>query len=278
MSDAWLAGRRATVPMLLWLVLLCAGCSGSDRSRDELSARVPAIGRMKVSVLPEYDDPGVLTIYDGRFEDAASYPIHTSFLVPEGSVISDACSVSHEGRHFCQLYKTARRDGVDEVSLLLPFPNFYLSFHAPRPQARAGRKELAYLIRSNHRVRVLEVEVQQPLRSTAFEVTLARGGATGNARTIGVVDGFDYLAYRFDDVDRNQEIALAIRYAKSDPNPSVDIKYASMRENPREAVSQESRSDARTTVYLLFGTAVVAMAALLGWILHSRRTRRGKAS
>src|SRR3989338_7673899 len=101
--------RGFTVVFLL--VSLNSGCNkgaentlGSGAATKDLS-----IGRMKVSIMPEYDDPSVLAIYDGRFEEVSNYPIKTSFLIPRGSVISDACSLSHEGQHFCQLYKTINR-------------------------------------------------------------------------------------------------------------------------------------------------------------------------
>lgn len=123
---------RNLLPLFLALALL-AGCDrdagkapGVGRVSQDLS-----IGRMRVSIWPEHDDPSLLVIYDGRFEDVSSYPVTTSFLVPAGSVISDACSLSHEGQHFCQLYKTRNQGEFDEVSLTLPYPNFYLSFHTP---------------------------------------------------------------------------------------------------------------------------------------------------
>jgi len=62
--------------------------------------------------------------------------------------------LSHEGQHFCQLYKTVNRGEHDEVSLLLPYPNFYLSFHTPRFDAKGERKEFDYLIKANHPVKI----------------------------------------------------------------------------------------------------------------------------
>ena len=37
-------------------------------------ASTPQIGRMRVAIWPEFDDPGALVIYDGRFIDDSSFP------------------------------------------------------------------------------------------------------------------------------------------------------------------------------------------------------------
>lgn len=233
---------------------------------------------MKVSIMPEYDDTGVLVIYDGRFEEASSYPIRTSFLMPKGSVISDACSLSHEGRHFCQLYKTVNRGKYDEVSLLLPYPNYYLSFHTPRLDTRVERREIQYPIKSNHRVRKMEVDIQQPLRSSAFGVAPPqdatvpeKGGSTS------VIDGFNHRVYRLEDVGVNQEVTFSISYLKSDPKPSVDIKYTSMREPQTPQTSYEDQRRIKTALYLLFATGALGIMALLAWYLRSKRAGQGRS-
>src|SRR3990167_5712456 len=183
------------------LASLNSGCDkgaentlGAGEASSDLS-----IGRMKVSIMPEYDDPSVLAIYDGRFEEVSNYPIKTSFLIPRGSVISDACSLSHEGQHFCQLYRTVNRGEHDEVSLLLPYPNFYLSFHTPRFGVKGERKEFDYLIKANHSIKTMEVDIQQPLRSTAFNISPPGSAAMAEeSGMISVLKGFNHFTYKLE--------------------------------------------------------------------------------
>ena len=86
----------------IFVALLASGC-GDDRGKGPNIAE-PAqdltIGRMRVAIWPEYDDRSVLAIYDGKLDNASRFPLKTSFLVPKGSVINDACSLSFEGQHF----------------------------------------------------------------------------------------------------------------------------------------------------------------------------------
>lgn len=232
---------------------------------------------MKVSVMPEYDDPSLLVIYDGRFAPAPSYPIKTSFFIPKGSVISDACSLSHEGRHFCQLYKTVNRGTHDEVNLLLPYPNFYLSFHTPPLDTKNEQKTIDYRIKANHAIKTMEVDIQQPLRSAAFKVVAPKEAVLlQHNDSTSLIRGFNHVVHRIDDVVTGQESGFLISYTKSDPNPSVDIKYTSMKEPRNWTTPYETQRNIKTVVYVLFGTGVLGVAALLTWYFRFRKPRQGK--
>jgi hypothetical protein len=263
--------------IIFFLVIFQSGCDkdagntlGGGSTKDLL------IGRMKVAVMPEYDEPSVLAIYDGKFEEVSNYPIKTSFLIPKGSVISDACSLSHEGQHFCQLYRTVNKGEHDEVSLLLPYPNFYLSFHTPQLDVREERKELNYLIKANHPIKILEVDIQQPLRSTAFSISPpASATASEINSTISVIKGFNHFAYKLEGVSKGQESAFKIDYIKSDPKPSVDIKYTSMQATPSQTAPYETQRNIKAIIYMVFGTGILAIAVVV-WFIRFRRAKQGK--
>lgn len=264
-----------------FLVTINSGCNRG--AENTLGAGAPStdlsIGRMKVSIMPEYDDPSVLAIYDGKFEDVSSYPIKTSFLIPKGSVISDACSLSHEGQHFCQLYKTVNRGEHDEVSLLLPYPNFYLSFHTPRLDAKGGRKEIDYLIKSNHSIKTMEVDIQQPLRSTEFNIFPPENAAMSEkGGTISVIKGFNHFTYKLEGISKGRETAFKISYIKTDPNPSVDIKYTSMKNPKTQTAPYETLRNIKTIIYVLFATGAFAIIAVVAWFVRSRKAKRSKVS
>lgn len=261
-----------------FILIFNSGCGGG--AGNTLGSGAPSkdlsIGRMKVAVMPEYDDPSVLAVYDGKFEEVSSYPIKTSFLIPKGSVISDACSLSHEGQHFCQLYRTVNRGDYDEVSLLLPYPNFYLSFHTPRFDVKVETKEFDYLIKANHPIKTMEVDIQQPLRSTAFNISPpATAVPAETSGTISVIKGFNHFVYKLDGVSRGQESAFRINYIKSDPNPSVDIKYTSMKNPPTQTAPYETLRNIKTIIYLLFGTGALFIVAVSVWYFRSRKKKEG---
>jgi hypothetical protein len=226
-----------------------------------------SIGRMRVLIWPEHDDPGVLVVYDGRFTDDSRFPTTTTFFIPKGAVINDVCSLSPGGQHFCQLYEIVEGEAMDEAIVSLPFSNFYLGFHTPPLEVQSGQREIEYTIKANHPIASMEVDIEQPLRSTDFVISPSGGELTEE-------DGFNRFEYALTDIPKGEERVFRIDYAKQDPAPSIDIKYSSM-SGPRVWGSPyDTQRNVTTFIYLLFGTGVAAAAGLL-WL--GLRRKRGRA-
>jgi hypothetical protein len=222
-----------------------------------------SIGRMQVSIWSEYDDPGVLAIYEGRFEDATRFPIKTSFLIPKGSIVNDACSLSHEGKHFCQLYTVKESSEFDEVQVYLPYPNFYLSFHFTPFDAAIEKRAFSYRIKSNHSIDKLEVDIQQPLRSTEFHLSPAGGQAK-------IISNANHFYYAYDDIAPGREHLFNIEYLKQDRKPSIDIKYSRMTGPKVFSSHYETQRNFRVFVYVMFGSGVAGVGLLLIWLFRER--------
>ncbi len=249
---AHFARRRALLLLTIWLFSCASMADG------------PSIGRVQVSIWPEYDDPGVLAIYEGRFKDASSFPIKTAFLVPKGAIINDACSLSHDGQHFCQLYTVKETEEFDEIEVYLPYPNFYLSYHFSAFSTEQDDRSFSHQIKLNHRVELMEVDIQQPLRSSAFSISPGGG-------KLKMSDGSSHFQYEFTDIAAGENRSFDIAYTKQDREPSVDIKYSRMTGPKVFSSPYETQRDFRLFVYLMFGTGLagIALISLLLW--RSRR-------
>ena len=228
-----------------------------------------SIGRMRVSVWPEHDDPGVLVIYDGRFIDNSQFPTKTSFFIPKGAVISDVCSLSPEGQHYCQLYEVLEGEGDwDRVLMSLPFSNFYLSLHTEALDLTSENRAVEFSVLANHPIENIEMDIQQPLRSSAFKIDPADGDQSEKK-------GFNHFKYEMEDVSKAEELLFKISYVKADIKPSVDIKYGTMASDSRIWGSPYDRQrNAKTLIYIIFGTGVAAFVAGLSWIVVSRRRKK----
>jgi hypothetical protein len=66
-------------------------------------------------------------------------------------------------------------------------------------------------------------------------------------------------------------VAFKINYIKSDPKPSVDIKYSSMKETQAQGKSYESQRNIKRTLYVLSGAGMFGILALIAWRIRSRR-------
>ena len=264
-----------------FFALLIPGCDDERGERLTItdSPQELLIGRMRVSIWPEYDDRSVLAIYDGKLDGALDFPLKTSFLVPKGAVINDACSLSVEGQHFCQLYKTIDRGAFAEVRLLLPYPNFYLSFHTPQIDTETERRDLVYRIKANHAIKTMNVDIQQPLRASEFTISPPGDAATSQAEgQLSMIRGFTHFGYTLADISEGQESNFKIAYLKTDPNPSVDIKYASMTGPRIWGSPYEAQKNVRTVIYLLFGTGALGVLIVAVWLVRLRKTNKRAAS
>ncbi len=224
------------------------------------------IGRMRVAIWPEHDDPGILVIYDGRFVDKGSFPAKTTFMLPKGAVISDACSLSPRGQHFCQLFKQESVGDSEKVDLKLPYPNFYLSFHLPSQWEKGAERKWTHTVRVSHAVKKLEIDLQEPLRTEGFSVT-------PKAEEVEVVKDFTHHRYSFADQRPGARLPLEISYKKRDDRPSVDIKYSRMSESggvKAKIAPHEERGRFMIALYALAGMGLLLVAGLL-WVLLAKK-------
>ena len=253
-------GRFAVLALLASMALGTAPVQG----QDDLT-----IGRMRVLIWPEHDDGSVLVVYDGRFTEDRRFPTKTSFFIPKDAMITDACSLSPGGQHFCQLYEVVEGWEMDRVIVSLPFSNFYLSFHTEPLDRAIEQRRIDYRIHANHAIKSLEVDIEQPLRSTNFLISPPGGEASKEK-------GFNHFSYSLSNLAKGQDTTFRIDYRKKDPKPSVDIKYASML-GPRVWGSPyDTQRRVRTIIYGVFITGLAVSAAGFGWFFVSRRRWRLK--
>ncbi len=220
-------------------------------------------------IWPEYDDPSVLVVYDGRFVDDSKFPTTTDFLIPKGAIINDICSLAPGGQHFCQLYEVSKGDSYDTVHLSLPFSNFYVSFHLAPVDLESAKRRIEYVIKANHPIGNMEVDVQQPLRSTEFVISPPGGEASKEK-------GFNHFTYILEDVAKGEDRAFKIGYIKETKEPSVDVKFASMTGRRVWGSPYATQRKVRTIVYIIFATGVLMVSAAMLWIVMRRR-RKGAA-
>ncbi len=255
---------RVLISSLVLILLMFPLLATKAPAEDGLS-----IGRMRVMIWPEYDDPSVLVVYDGRFDDDSKFPTITDFFIPKGAIINDICSLSPGGQHFCQLFDVSEGEAYDTVHLSLPFSNFYVSFHLDPVDLETAKRRIDYVIRANHPIGSMEVDIQQPLRSTEFAISPSGGKAS-------MEKDFNHFNYTLEDIAKGDARVFKIGYVKESREPSVDVKYASMTGRRVWGSPYETQRNVRTIIYIVFGTGVLMVSAAMLWIV-TRRRRKGAA-
>ncbi len=181
------------------------------------------IGRMKITLMPEYESPGVLVIQEGKFTDLTAFPAYVKFNLPmEVKKLTDTCSLSPGGQHFCQLYDIKTENGKKFVNIGLPYSGFFVDYkYAPFSVKANSKREFAYTVEVPYDIHTLEVHVQQPYRSSDFAITPAGGEPYEK-------NDFQYLKYVYKNIQPGEQKIFKIAYFKADVQPSVDIKYTGM--------------------------------------------------
>jgi ribosomal protein L32 len=207
---------------------------------------------MKISLWPEYDDPRILVLYEGEFADGSGFPQQVAFPAPLGSDIGQVCALTKPANeHLCQLYETTTEGDSIAISYSLPIPTFFLEYYYDGLQGQPD-KTFSYQYVSAYPIERLDIEVQQPLKSSGFSLSPAHS-------TAGSAGGFTYYQYAFNDVEPGQVINIDGSYSKSDSKPSV-------------AGQQQAAGGSSSTLRTLGIVVAIAAVGVVGVMAYRRRT------
>ena len=184
------------------------------------------IQQMQVQVMPEFDDPRVLVIVQGRLnlEETAAGNLVT-FRIPRGAQINQMSVMDiATGQTLSQQY-TAQPDPNDERFSLVTYAvdqaHFFYEYYYNPVQGETD-KQFTFEFNSLHNIDDLVIEIQEPLAATRFEIdplpTIAR---------FEEVFGFTYHQYSLGAVTAEKDVSLAVQYTKTDAAPSVSREQLS---------------------------------------------------
>jgi len=172
------------------------------------------ISDLRISVWPEYDEPRVLVVNTGTFS-GNTFPKEVSFYLPKGVEVTEVCGLKKpQDEHLCQLFETRPEGDSVVMTYNLPVPDFYFEYYY-NPIQGTGDREVLFSYKSAYPMDDLQVDVQQPLRSTAFTLSPSTSQVTSDSQ------GFKYYQYSFSNVAPQKPVDLKVAYQKSDDRPSV---------------------------------------------------------
>ena len=215
------------------------------------------IGRMKVTIMPEYDSQAVLVIQEGKFADKRAFPSGVTFLLPrEVTKLTDVCSLSPGGHHFCQLFDIQYGKDANYINIKLPYADFFIDYqYAPFTARENTKREFTYTVDTSHEIRSLEVHIQEPFRAKEFSVT-------PSTDDVYEKDGFRVFRFKEKDVKKGEPRVFKISYFKADAKPSVDIKFSAM---------SSPGIFKKNTGELILGAGLAALLVI--WVVRRRSAR-----
>jgi hypothetical protein len=173
------------------------------------------VAQMRVSLWPEYDDPRLLVLYRGELPTGTTLPQTVEFRIPAGAEVNATAYAEPDGRLLANPYTTRVEGDWQIVTFSINTVSFQLEFYAPLIQGPPSSRQFDFRFSTIYPITDLQVDVQQPLRSTDFQVTPAP------AQTSSDSGGFQYAEYDFGSVAADASFDFKASYSKSDATPSV---------------------------------------------------------
>ena len=249
--------RRWPAPALLILMLVC----GPIAVMAQDSA--PLIETASLRLWPEYDDPGLLVISAGSFEDSTQLPMQAAFPLPEGARGIQATVDDPATGLMNRQWEVVEGN----LTYTLDLPDYHFEYYVDRPPSGEAR-EIRYTFKAPYRMNALEVDVQQPARATDFSVE--------PEPTVSFVgsDGFTYHKFTRDDLAPGEVLDITIRYNKSDNALSTVGAAAPAGQAPaipKPAPAPATGGMPDWLAYLLIGAGALGVVAVAGYFLLQQR-------
>lgn len=259
--------NRSPLAWLFWLVL---AVSLFLMVWQPASAQEPSpayrVQRLRVQIMPEFDDPRVLVVAQGRLGlDDAELPIEVTFRVPRGAQINQMASMDMStGATASRTFETMP-DPDDArwslVTYVLDDAHFFYEYYYDPIEGETD-KHFSFTFSSVQAVDDLALEVQQPLAATGFEMT----PVPTTTRTDQSM-GFTYHRVDVGALAAGDETSVDVSYTKTDPAPSVSREQMAAMQNADVAATAAGgpKNAVPLWAYALFGGATVAVVGGFIW-------------
>lgn len=243
------------------VALLWSACSAREADLK--------IKGLKVSIWPEYDDPRVLVLYRGEFENGVGFPAWVNFYIPPDAEINGAGIARPDGQLLWQEHKINQEGSRKVLSINISTPAFFLEYYY-NPFKGGALKSFEQKIENKYPIEAMSVEVQKPLKAEGFALTPESKDSYADP------GGFTYFKYNFQNLKAQSSVKLMVAYKKEDPNPSVARKTPEEQGQEETRATQEGKAAPTLKTGLkgktLAGIILLAAAAVVAAAMIMRRS------
>ena len=217
---------------------------------------ITGFDNVQLWIYPEYDDPRLLVMLEGQIEGVEP-PVVVNFLVPSEAEMYSAGSMDAQGQYSGgpPHREPSLTPGWDEITYELTTTTFRVEYYDAIIIGQSD-KSISYEFRWLYPISNLEVVIQEPRRSSNFNISPVG---------ISLVDnqGFTSHIYNFSELGNTPPLRFDISYHKSDTRPSLSIN--------------EEESSASSLVVVIVAILGIAAVATFFWLRKSKpRTRAAR--
>ncbi len=244
---------------LLFLVAISIVFSTNLQPVHAASIEPTGFKNVTVWVNPEYDDPRLLVMLEGKIA-GANPPAQVRFLVPSSAFMYSAGSMDAQGKYTGgpPARSASSIPGWDEISYTATTDTFRVEYYDPNAIPSQPDKKIAYDFRWLYPIADLTVVVQKPRTATSFSITpQGLAGIDGG--------GLDIQSYSYQNLGVNDSpLHYDIAYTKTDSAVSVT--------NPQLNSSSTPGSVNVSLILWVLGGAIILGVAF--WIFRPAKTSK----
>ena len=232
------------------------------------------IQQMRVQVMPEFDDPRVLVIVQGRLAISPDeLPVTVTFRLPERAQINQMATVNMQSAGTTMASYETQPDPADArwqlVTYDLDGAHFFYEYYYD-PIIGNVDKEFTYILNSYHPVGDVSVEIQEPKSAEAFR-TSPQAVASRLDQTVRLY----YHQIALGALEAGQEVSVKVNYSKADPDPSLTWEQVmAMQEgkrppDPAGSTQAPSGFQIPNEIYIFVaGALLILVGAFVGYRLR----------
>jgi ribosomal protein L32 len=253
---------RKWISLLILIVMLTLPSLAAAQGEAHISA-------LDIKLWPEYDQPGVLVIYDFRLTAQTSLPARVTFLIPaDGNVIAVASLQNGSLANAAYEGPVAAGNWQELTILVDTNTGYHFEYYAPLIKTDHQRR-YSFLWTGEYAVDQLSISVQQPPTATSLTGTPALAASVDT-------DGLTYHSLQTANLKMGEQFELVLEYNK----PNDDLTAPSAVIQPSAPLSEDTTGRVSLSNYLPYlagGLGLVLIVSGLGYYyLFARRNSNGK--
>jgi hypothetical protein len=183
----------------------------------------------------------------GEMTPRQAFPASVTLPIPKGAEIIGAGMISEQNELLLHPHQVLPGNSQDTLQLNLPVPRFFVEFYYNPFTASGPEKRFVYPAPTTYPIELFEVDIQQPLKATAFTVDPAP------MERMTDKEGFTYHQFTSRDIGKGQNQTFTIAYTKTATTPSVTKRQSTS----QPAEKARARSDSTLVSLGIFAGATL---------------------
>ena len=211
-----------------------------------------ALEKLKVSLWPEYDRPGVLVIYRATLPADQTLPVELTFRLPAAAGEPSAVAYRQDDLNLITMpYQRQLVGDLAMVTFTTSVREVQLEYYDPALQVQGSDHNYVFTWPGDYAVEEFAAEVQQPAQATRLSVTPALGsGVLGS-------DGMTYFGAVLGSLTAGQPQSVELSYEKTGSGLSFE------RLQPVEPIARPASLGERVLSWPYWSWALGALGAAL---------------